>query len=108
MLTAVVFAAAAASAALAPNSSLFSDARPPARYQAEATVTLKFAEQDQIDAACHPRYGVPPAGMKTDACATGRTIIAPNPCEYDETDRYAHLLCHEMAHVNGWPATHGD
>jgi len=101
-------AVVAAAVGLAPNSSLFDDSRPPERFQKEATVVLEFADQAKIDEVCHPRFGTPPAGMKTDACATGNKIVAPHPCAFAERDRYAHLLCHELGHVNGWPATHGD
>ena len=39
------------------------------------------------------------------ACEKGGTLIMPNPCLYPEmkdVDSYAHLLCHEKAHINGW------
>jgi hypothetical protein len=101
-------ALAAAAAALAPNSSLYSDATPPTRFQGGAMVELQLTDQAGVDKACHPRFGEPPAGMKTDACAFGTHIVAPKPCAYAATDQYAHLLCHELGHVNGWPATHGD
>ena len=39
--------------------------------------------------------------------ASGGRVIAPNPCSYPETDLYARILCHEIGHANGWPATHG-
>jgi antirestriction protein ArdC len=32
----------------------------------------------------------------------------PNPCAFPDSDAYAHLLCHELGHANGWPPTHGD
>lgn len=37
------------------------------------------------------------------ACANrlNNTIYVPNPCRYP-SDIYAVLLCHEMAHLNGW------
>jgi hypothetical protein len=36
---------------------------------------------------------------------TWRDIYAPNPCTdkaVDDKNSYAHLICHEMAHTNGW------
>ena len=39
------------------------------------------------------------------ACEKNKKLILPNPCLYPEekdVDSYAHLLCHEKAHVNGW------
>ena len=98
---------AAAAVALTPNSSLYSDVTPPVRYQGDASVQLDVTSQSGIDQRCHPVFGEPPAGMKTDACEIGGRIIAPNPCSYPQSDAYAHLLCHELGHANGWPATHG-
>jgi hypothetical protein len=77
------------------------------RFQHNATVILTTADQDGINRACLPDFGAAPEGMKTDACEIGGKVIAPNPCSYPETDSYAHLLCHEIGHANGWPATHG-
>jgi hypothetical protein len=99
---------AATSVALAPNSTTVSDARPPERFLADKTVTVQFTDQSGIDKVCHPRFGTPPAGMKTNACATGSRVVVPNPCDFAQTERYAHLLCHELGHMNGWPSTHGD
>ncbi len=31
-----------------------------------------------------------------------RVMLLPNPCLYAEVDPYARLMCHEMAHLNGW------
>lgn len=98
--------ALAALAALGAN--LFTDARPPERFQSDAAFTVEVRDQKGINRVCHPLFGVPPAGMKTDACSTEGRVIMPNPCDFAETERYARMLCHEMAHVNGWPPTHGD
>ena len=104
----LIAALVAAATALAPNSTVLSDVTPPARYQGDATMTVQATDQAGINAACNPLFGAPPAGMKTNACATGRRVVVPNPCRFDQSDRYAHLLCHELGHVNGWPSTHGD
>ena len=88
--------------------SLFSDATPPARFRGDASVSLQFRDQPGINRECQPLFGTPPTGMKTDACEMDGRIIAPNPCDYPSSDAYAHLLCHELAHANGWPRTHGD
>jgi hypothetical protein len=97
-----------AALALAPHSTPFSDGRPPAVFQHGATFTLEVAGQEQIDDTCHPLFGDPPKGMRTMACDTGQKVLMPNPCSFPDSDRYAHLLCHELGHVNGWPPTHGD
>jgi hypothetical protein len=99
---------AAAAVAVAPNSTLYSDAKPPIRHQRDATVVLQVADQAEIERICQPLFGTPPAGMKTDACQTGDRVVLPNPCLYPPTETYAHMLCHELGHANGWPRTHGD
>ncbi len=98
---------AAAAAVVAPNSTPFSDGRPPGRFTGEATTLVQVTDQAGVNRACHPLFGAPPAGMKTDACFTGERMVLPNPCDFPE-ERYARMLCHELGHVNGWPSTHGD
>ena len=97
-----------AAAGLPPKTTPFSDDRPPARFQGAVTVQLEVSDQARIDKICHPLFGTPPAGMKTDACQTGDRVIMPNPCSFPQTETYARMLCHELGHANGWPSTHGD
>ena len=104
----LTLAALAATAALAPNSTPFTDAKPPARFQREATTVIQVTDQTGINRTCHALFGAPPAGMKTDACFTGERMVLPNPCSFPQTESYARMLCHELGHVNGWPSTHGD
>jgi hypothetical protein len=98
---------AAAAAAVSSGPSLYSNQLPPPRYQGDATVELEVTGQPGIDRQCHKAFGAPPAGMKTDACEIDGRVIAPNPCAFPASDAYARLLCHEIGHANGWPATHG-
>ena len=98
--------AAAAALAMPPKPTPFSNGRPPARFQANATVTLQMADQAGIDAVCHAAFGKPPANMKTDGCQVGDRIVLPNPCTFADTDRYAAMLCHELGHANGWSSNH--
>lgn len=100
--------AAATALIAAAAATLFTDARPPARFHDDVVFMLDVRDQAGIDAACHPRFGVPPRGMKTDACTLDGRVVAPNPCAFSQSERYARMICHEMAHVNGWPATHGE
>jgi hypothetical protein len=76
---------------------------PPTQYQrdAEARVTFLSARNDAI-ARCQ-MLGAP-QGAQACGGAAG-FIVAPNPCVY-AGDPYADLLCHELGHVNGWPASH--
>lgn len=98
----------AAAAVLSSHPSYYSNQIPPARYQGDTTVQLQITNQSGIDQVCHKAFGAPPAGMKTDACEIDGRVIAPNPCAFAATDPYAKLLCHEIGHANGWPASHGD
>lgn len=48
--------------------------------------------------------------LNTIACADigGHKIYMPNPCTYPEVkdeNSYAHLVCHEVAHTEGWKHT---
>jgi hypothetical protein len=99
---------ASASIVLPAHSTPYSDARPPAVFQKDATVTLQLSSQARIDASCQAMFGKPPSGFRTNACASGHRLVMPNPCSYPDSDAYAHLLCHELGHANGWPPTHGD
>ena len=94
-----------AAALAAASTTMFSDDRPPDRYRADAAFTIELRDQSGIDRTCHPLFGVPPKGMKTDACSTQGRVIMPNPCDYS-TETYARMLCHELGHINGWPLTH--
>jgi hypothetical protein len=106
MLKAALFALAAG--ALAPHSTLYSDGTPPARFQSDSAAIILFVSGDGVEQLC----GKSPPGLRTMACTKTPPdkpplMVMPNPCLV-EYDYYAHLLCHELGHVNGWPATHGD
>jgi len=101
-----LFAMLAALAAPPSEPALFSDAKPPVRFQGPTTVTLQVTDQAGIDRVCHPLFGKPPAGMKNDACQFADRVVLPDPCTFPETDRYAAILCHELGHANGWSSRH--
>lgn len=78
----------------------------PEQYQKNTTVKLVTMTQEEINKTC----GVSP-GFDTIACADigGKHIFAPNACLYPEAkdvNSYAHMICHETAHTEGWD--HGD
>jgi hypothetical protein len=101
--------AAGSSGALLP--SLASDARPPVRYQGNARARVVTMSPAAVNGYCAaaPNLGAPPPGYHWGACTTADGIMfLPNPCLSPPTDEYAHLLCHELGHVNGWPPTHGN
>lgn len=103
-----VFLTLLAAAAIAAAPSYYSNQIPPQRFQHDTAVQLQLSGQNGIDRACHKAFGAPPAGMKTDACEIDGRVFAPNPCAFPQSDAYARLLCHEIGHANGWPASHGD
>ena len=92
---------------LAAAPSLYSDARPPARFRQDATVILEIRDQSEIEKTCQARYGAPPPGRRMEACVIGNRAIMRNPCSFPQSESYAAMMCHELGHVNGWPATHG-
>lgn len=94
----------------APGSTWLSHDLPPARFRGDAEATVHFVAADQIGPICAP--GLPPlqCGYVWSACTAidpPRVMTVPNPCTRPD-DAYAALLCHELGHVNGWPATHGN
>lgn len=103
-----MFVALLAAAAAASAPSYYSNQLPPPRFQRDTSVQLQVAGQEAINRQCHKAFGAPPAGMKTDACEIDGRVIAPNPCSFPASETYARLLCHELGHANGWPASHGD
>jgi hypothetical protein len=82
----------------------FREVIPPQRYQGDTGAVVIFANAASIAAMCGATNLIACAGKKD-----GTPIIAvPNPCLFANSDLYAAILCHEMGHVNGWPAAHGD
>lgn len=87
----------------------YSDARPPARFQGSITMRMQFVAPSEVTTRCVAiGDDPPPCGYTWLACTMieRRESIFPNPCA-SPGDPYADLLCHELAHANGWPATHG-
>lgn len=80
---------------------------PPERYRGDTFAIVLFGNQETVTKLCG-------AADEQDyvkvACANGapRIMVAPNPCQIAEVDLYAAILCHELGHLNGWAATHGD
>jgi hypothetical protein len=91
---------------LPAGSTYVSDARPPARFQHEARSTVVTVPAAEVDRLCRPPGEPPVCGARILACTQDGVITAPNPCAF-RGDAYAELLCHEQAHRNGWPGTHG-
>jgi len=88
----------------APNSTYYSNGAPPERFRHGPQITLKIQfGREAIDKLC----GKPPCNMFFAACTRGDQMALPDPFTTDPAV-FAHVLQHELGHVNGWPATHGD
>jgi hypothetical protein len=74
------------------------DGMPPARFRAPASLIVKTGAV----AEC----GDAGPGLVFEACARDKTVFMPNPCDFP-SEKFAVLLCHESAHLQGWPAEHG-
>jgi hypothetical protein len=81
---------------------------PPAKFQFDSTVPVEFVAAHRVGFRCAERgakfFGIP--GVNTRACANENLITMPNPCHLMGGGWYADLLCHELAHANGWPHNH--
>lgn len=71
--------------------------RPPEEYQGDRNSMVTFTSD--VDAACRR---IKPAAHSGEiyGCAYFSAIVVPNPCLH--SGYYAELMCHEMAHANGW------
>lgn len=82
---------------------------PPMRFRGDVVLdSVEFLTPAKIPARC----GVKKSGQIVEACAYMRsngkhTVILPNPCKAPAADDWARLTCHEIGHLNGWPADHG-
>jgi hypothetical protein len=73
--------------------------RPPVKYMQPRAMDVAWGTLD----AC----GKPPKDSHFVACTTADNVVhAGNPCDYE--GELALYLCHEQAHINGWPKNHGD
>lgn len=77
----------------------------PYEYRGSPNYTVKLRFKENYWAVEDECGRIP--GMTVLACylPDEGTLILPNPCYYPEAGTpgtFAHLLCHEKAHVNGW------
>ena len=70
--------------------------RPPQAFQKQNTVTVEFVSPEAAPIRCIERGLLIPAY----ACGSKDRVTLPNPCAFP--DRYALLVCHELARSNGW------
>lgn len=86
---------------------------PPVKYQHNpAPSVIVIVDDTNTEEAC----GVAAEGWRLVACEretdTGVPVIMiDNPCNYPEAQdvySFAHRMCHEFGHANGWNATHNN
>lgn len=83
----------------------------PVRYREPVAgwVKMRFLSAADVNRRC--AGGVPVCGRVFEACVRDGELIMPNPCDDPagpSGQGYSGTLCHELAHINGWPETHGD
>ena len=71
---------------------------PPLKYQSSVSYRVQFVAPGAVDPHC--RQLGSQAKDHIMGCVSNGVMVLPNPCA--STDTYAHLTCHEIAHVNGW------
>jgi hypothetical protein len=81
---------------------------PPPNYQADTAVKVEFVHPAMVGVRCAERgvtfIGMP--GLNSGACANEHLITMPNPCLAVAGGWYASVMCHELAHTNGWAHDH--
>lgn len=77
-------------------------------FRHDTTVPIEFVRPEKIAFRCVERGAkISTAGDgKLQGCATVDLVTLPNPCFVKTFGWYNNLLCHEMAHANGWPPNH--
>lgn len=76
---------------------------PPIEYQRNNGARIVFATRQELHRRCSSSH----AAACTDKIGDEWIIFMPNPCNEPKREAYAMKLCHELGHVNGWPADHG-
>jgi hypothetical protein len=91
--------------ALSGSTLITADLCVPPQYTQDVTALIHFTDQKGIAEHC----GVPnDPSLVFVGCTNeinGREMWIGNPCRYKEANNpnsYAHTMCHEIAHMNGW------
>jgi len=81
---------------------------PPGVYQVDTAVRVEFVNPALVGVRCAQRgakfIGLP--AINAGACSDGNLMTVPNPCLTLTGGWYARVMCHEMAHANGWAPNH--
>lgn len=78
--------------------------QPPAAYQKDVTAIVRFEAPDKAAMDCHDAVHEP--GVTPEWCVINGVAVWPNPCAWPNDSDYRQGGCHEVAHVNKWPANH--
>lgn len=82
------------------------DGMPPPKYQGDLLAPTWFVQFDKIPGLCG--YPTPKQG-RFEGCSLPGKMVLPNPCLAEFSGQsFARLACHELAHQQGWPASHPD
>ncbi|ACT59478.1 hypothetical protein [Hirschia baltica] len=106
------FAALAASAAFLTGCMSFQPIEPvknpPLSYRFDTTVPVEFVHPTKVGFRCAERGAkfLMMPGINSQACASPDLVTMPNPCMTVTGGWYAAVLCHELAHANGWSPSH--
>lgn len=81
---------------------------PPLRFQGDGQGVIGIVFSSNVNAAC----GTAPQGYLFVGCVRKSegdiVLILPNACQPQfRSETYARIVCHEAAHLGGWPASHG-
>lgn len=92
-----------------PQKTAYSSDWPPMRYRRDNGALVMFVSPELAVKMCGPPE-------KPDQTRAGCGVMGDNgvwvlailnPCLFPSDDLYALLVCHELGHINGWPADHG-
>jgi len=83
------------------------DGWPPERFQhmPDKAVRIIFGRV-AINAECGRTLW--PEVIEACSISQDELLVMPDPCQFPETDDFARLMCHEIAHLppNNWPGNH--
>ena len=71
-------------------------------------LAIEFVAPDSVAYRCAERGAkmLPSDDENGQACFDDVLLTVSNPCTLTDGGWYARLLCHELAHANGWPHNH--
>lgn len=74
--------------------------------RADRTLRVRFVSPDDLAKRCPKPEGAQADASDARFCLLSGYVAFANPCRSENPGWYERTLCHELAHVNGWPADH--